>query len=246
VCGVLFIMCSRDLNNLSLRFSSINVNSMNVSTLGSRNAKTYIKIEGVTGKKADVIFLCDVRANNKGADLEKLFRMTRNGNYCLYLNWTKNARGVGIAIRRAIAHEVKNVIKDLRNENYILLDIEIKGKRFTMGSIYGPNENNVNFYRELKAKLGDFGTNKFIIGGDFNTILDMDRTADNLDRMGAGRIPNKVNGEFINGWIEEGGSLNLLELYIRRRGRFPMFPIGVWLGLMMHGNLVNLGWIFTL
>jgi hypothetical protein len=77
VCGVLFIMCSRDLNNLSLRFSSINVNSMNVSTLGSRNAKTYIKIEGVTGKKADVIFLCDVRANNKGADLEKLFRMTQ-------------------------------------------------------------------------------------------------------------------------------------------------------------------------
>jgi hypothetical protein len=32
----------------------------------------------------------------------------------------------------------------------------------------------------------------------------MDRTADNLDRIGAGRIPNKNNGEFLNEWIREG------------------------------------------
>jgi hypothetical protein len=102
-----------DLNNLSLRLSSINVNSMNVSTLGTRNAKTYLKIEGVTGKKPDVIFLCDVRANNRGDELERLFRMTRNGNYCLYLNSTRNSRGVGIAVRRAIAHDVKKIIRDV-------------------------------------------------------------------------------------------------------------------------------------
>ncbi len=82
-----FVMSRIDLNNLSLRVSSINVNSMNVSTLGTRNAKTYLKIEGVTGKKADIIFLCDVRANNRGEDLERLFRMTHNGNYCLYLKF---------------------------------------------------------------------------------------------------------------------------------------------------------------
>jgi hypothetical protein len=44
-------------------------------------------------------------------------------------------------------------------------------------------------------------------GGYFKTILDMDRSSDNLDRLGAGRIPNKVNGEFINEWIAEGGSV---------------------------------------
>ncbi len=52
-----------------------------------------------------------------------------------------------------------------------------------MGSIYGPNENNVNFYKEIKRLLGLWKNNFFIIGGDFNTILDMDRTADNLDRI---------------------------------------------------------------
>jgi exonuclease III len=218
-----------DLNNLSLRLSSINVNSMNVSTLGTRNAKTYLKIEGVTGKKPDVIFLCDVRANNRGDELEKLFRMTRNGNYCLYLNSTRNSRGVGIAVRRAIAHEVKKIVRDIRNENFILLDIELKGKRLTLGSVYGPNENNVNFFRELKSKLGDFGTNKWIVGGDFNTLLDMDRSIENLDRLGAGRIPNKVNGEFINEWIAEGGGqLNPFGHCILRKGRYLLYRIGGW------------------
>ncbi len=178
-----FAMSCLDLNNLFLRLSTINVNSMNVSTLGTRNAKTYLKIEGVTGKKPDVIFLCDIRANNRGEDLEKLFRMTRNGNYCLYLNSTKNSRGVGIAVRRAIAHEVKKIVRDVRNENYILLDIELKGKRLTLGSAYGPNENNVNFFRELKTKLGEISTNKWIVGGDFNTILDMDRSIENLSQL---------------------------------------------------------------
>jgi hypothetical protein len=41
---------------------------MNVSSLGTRNSKTYLKIEGVTGKKADVIFMCDIRAGNKGGN----------------------------------------------------------------------------------------------------------------------------------------------------------------------------------
>jgi hypothetical protein len=148
--------------------------------------------------------MCDIRAANKGEDLEKLFRMTRYGNYNLYLNSTLNSRGVGIAIKKSISHEIKGIVRDVRNENYILLDIVIKGRRLTLGSIYGPNENNVNFYKEIKRLLGLWKNNFFIIGGDFNTILDMDRTADNLDRIGAGRIPNKSNGEFINEWIREG------------------------------------------
>jgi hypothetical protein len=203
------MMDSKEFKNFFLKVETINVNTMNVSALGTRNAKTYLKIEDVTGKKADIIFMCDIRAANKGDDLEKLFRMTRNGNYNLYLNSTRNSRGVGIAIKKSISHEIKGIVRDVRNENYILLDIVIKGRRLTLGSIYGPNENNVNFYKEIKRLLGLWKNNFFIIGGDFNTILDMDRTADNLDRIGAGRIPNKSNGEFINEWIRKGSVVEL-------------------------------------
>jgi exonuclease III len=142
-----------DFKNFNLRMSAINVNTMNVSTIGTRNAKIYLKIEGITGKRPEVIFMSDVRAANKLKEVEDLFRVTRNGNYVMYFNSSKSARGVGIAIRRKISHKVYQIRRDEGEENYILLDVEIKGKRLTLGSVYGPNENNVNFYRKLKRDI---------------------------------------------------------------------------------------------
>jgi exonuclease III len=192
-----------DFKNFNLRISAINVNTMNVSTIGTRNAKIFLKIEGITGKRSDIIFMSDIRAANKQKEIEDLFRVTRNGNYVTYFNSSKSARGVGIAIRRKISHKVYHIRRDEGEENYILLDLEIKGKRLTLGSVYGPNENNVNFYRKLKREIQEMG-NPVIIGGDFNTILDQDGTVNNLDRMGIGRVPNRTNSNFLNEWIREG------------------------------------------
>jgi exonuclease III len=157
-----------DFRNFNLRVSAINVNTMNVSTIGTRNAKIYLKIEGITGKRPDIIFMSDVRAANKVKDIEELFRVTKNGNYVTYFNSSKSARG--IAIRRKISHKVNQIRKDEMDENYILLDVEIKGKKLTLGSVYGPNENSVQFYRKLKREVNEMG-NSVIIGGDFNTTL---------------------------------------------------------------------------
>jgi exonuclease III len=192
-----------DFRNFNLRVSAINVNTMNVSTIGTRNSKIYLKIEGITGKRPDIIFMSDVRAANRVKDIEELFRVTKNGNYVTYFNSSKSARGVGIAIRRKISHKVNQIRKDETDENYILLDVEIKGKKLTLGSVYGPNENSVQFYRKLKREVNEMG-NPVIIGGDFNTILDQDGTENNLDRLGLGRVPNRTNSNFINDWIRKG------------------------------------------
>jgi hypothetical protein len=37
-----------DISKLNLVISTLNVNSLNVWTLGARNAKTLLKIEGIT------------------------------------------------------------------------------------------------------------------------------------------------------------------------------------------------------
>ena len=161
---------TNDIGSLILSVMAINVNSFNVSSLGQKNAKTYLKIEGVTGKRADVIFLSDVRAKDKGEDLIKLFGLTRNGSYKLYLNSSRENRGVGIAIKRNISQDIKGIRKDNINENFLLLDVVVKGKRITLGAVYGPNENNVGFYDNLKREIELLG-NKVILGGDFNTIL---------------------------------------------------------------------------
>ncbi len=180
----------------NLRIALINVNSFNVSTLGCKNAKTYLKIEGITRKKADVIFLCDVRANKKFKDVEKLMGLTRNGSYKMYMNSTKETRGVAIAIKRNLSQDVKGIVLDRDAENYILLDIVLKGRRMVLGSVYGPNENNPGFYERLRMDLVRLGQD-IIIGGDFNTIQCHDAGDDNVDRIGRGRVPNmqKLTGD---------------------------------------------------
>jgi exonuclease III len=188
---------------IDLTVSAINVNSMNVSTMSNRNAKMYLKIEGVTGKKADIILLSDIRAGNKGTDLIKLMGLTRNGSYKLYLNSTRESRGVGIAIKRNIAHEIKNRYDGRGDENVLLLDLMVKGKRITLGSIYSPNGNDAGFYRDIERVIR-LWNNVNILGGDFNTII-CDRVDDeNLDKEGRGRIPNGHTSRVINEWIETG------------------------------------------
>jgi exonuclease III len=126
---------------------------MNVSTLGKRNAKTYLKIEGITNKKADVILITDIRASNKGEELKKLMGLTQNGSYKLYLNSSSESRGVGIAIKRNIQHVIRDTYVGRGDENVLLINVEIKNIVLTIGVIYGPNNNDVEFYRCVERKV---------------------------------------------------------------------------------------------
>ena len=72
---------------INLTFLSLNVNSLNVSTLGGKVSKTFVKIEGITGKKAGILFLCDYRMGRKGTEVEKMFNLSRNGKYKIAGEW---------------------------------------------------------------------------------------------------------------------------------------------------------------
>lgn len=171
-------------SNFSLSIGSLNVNSFNVSTINNRNSKSYLKVVGATRGKHDVIFLSDCRLKDKVDDINRLMGLNMNASYKLYSNSNRDSRGVAIAIKRNIVHEIVETHKDIE-QNILLMKVKIKGQLMTLGSIYGPNENNQNFYIELRGLLEDWQI-PFIIGGDFNTILDITRGEENLDRIGGG------------------------------------------------------------
>jgi exonuclease III len=166
---------------------AINVNSFNLSTIDRKNSKTFLKVEGITMKKSDVILLMDVRGGNKGKELKKLFSLTMHGSYKLYMNSTKDSRGVAIAIKRNIFHEIIETVQDRVDENYILLKMKLKSSVITLGCIYGPNGNNPNFFRDIRRHLERMGE-KFIIGGDMNTMLCNVMGNYNVDRVGGGGV----------------------------------------------------------
>ena len=43
-------------------------------------------------------------------------------------------------------------VKTDKNSNYIILDVNIPGKRITLVNLYGPNQDNPNFYTIIKQK----------------------------------------------------------------------------------------------
>jgi exonuclease III len=109
---------------------------------------------------------------------------------------------VAIAIKRNLSQDVKGIVVDRDTENYILLDIILKGRRMVLGSIYGPNENNPGFYERLREDLVRLGQD-IIIGGDFNTIQCHEANDNNVDRIGRGRVPNIQNSRVINKWLND-------------------------------------------
>jgi exonuclease III len=93
-----------------------------------------------------------------------------NGQYDLYLNSENESRGTGIAVKRG-----KNIVTErtfgIQNtENAFFIEIKRDTLEIICGVIYGPNENNVEFFNQIRTTLERTGK-KFIIGGDFNTIL---------------------------------------------------------------------------
>jgi len=201
------------MQQFELKISSLNVNSLNVSTMGLKTAKIFTKIEGATGKKRDVIFLSDCRMSNKGKEVERLFRLSRNGSYKLYYN-----RGVAIAIRSDIFHVVHEITRDV-DENYIFMKLKIKEKELLLGCIYGPNKNDINFFRDIR-KICDEFNGEFIIGGDFNTVLDESEGENSIDRVGVGHCPNILNSKEINKWMREQNVIDPFRLLYPEKVEF--------------------------
>jgi exonuclease III len=130
----------------------------------------------VTKTNADVIFLSDIRLNSliqiaAVNDIEKKIKF--NGYEFLY-NSPFASREVGILIKKDLGFSISETKKD-REGNILLLKCNkngTEGNHVTLGSIYGPNDNNREFFADLKKMLKDLGGANIILGGDWNATWD--------------------------------------------------------------------------
>jgi len=187
-------------NYPNLSICSLNVNSLNVSSFKEGGCKTMEKIVAVMRRKCDIIILIDCRLKGSAEKVKKVFRVGKNLQYDLYVNSSRSERGVCIALNRNRTFVVNEEIKDFHDENYLMLRCTLEGKEFVIGGIYGPNTNNVGFYRSLKNKVENLNL-PFILGGDFNTVIDGGLGEENLDLEDRNHIPQRENGKFIRDWI---------------------------------------------
>jgi exonuclease III len=90
-------------------------------------------------------------------------------------------------------------------ENALLLKVDIQGEIFTIGSIYGPNELNDNFFNRVKDKLIEWGCVKTVLGGDWNCLFSTEPVQYNIDCINMANCPNARNSVTLNDISSEIG-----------------------------------------
>jgi exonuclease III len=77
--------------------------------------------------------------------------------------------------------------------NYIILDITISNStKFTLVNLYGPNEDNPDFYTNIFNIIEEFGNDNYILCGDWNLVLDSDKDLFNYKAVNNPKARNKV------------------------------------------------------
>ena len=102
-------------------------------------------------------------------------RVKREWGYDAYFSsFSSNSRGVAILINNNIEYKLINVIKDI-NGNYIILRIKAFENEFVIVKIYGPNDDQPNFYINLEDTIRTSGNiDNLLIAGDFNLVMNFD------------------------------------------------------------------------
>jgi exonuclease III len=177
-----------------LSFSAINCNSLNLSS-GTKKLQE-LKLYGITALKTDVIFLSDTRLSNKNlvssaTDVSKKFLTNSHGQYEFFYNSSKNSRGTGILLKKC--HNFSVLQRwDETSENCLLMQLQLDEGTLSIGSIYGPNENNANFFETVKQKLIDWNSTFTALAGDWNCLFSL-AARSNIDCINMTNLPNPLN-----------------------------------------------------
>ena len=116
--------------------------------------------------RPDIILLSDIRL-----DKSQQLQMSNDINYYTHFNSnSSNSRGVAILIKKSAAIKTETLYIDNSN-NIIIIKCNFEEKIFILVSIYGPNQDDPDFFTDLFDRLTTYNEENVIIGGDYNVTL---------------------------------------------------------------------------
>lgn len=117
-----------------------------------------------------IYLLQEVQCSGKTKDLWT----TKWGYTDFFSSFSSTKVGVGILFNNNFELEImKNYI--YLSGLYIICDLMVNRKLLTLINVYSPNEDDPNFFKTLADHMEDFQKDEIIIGGDFNTVLDIQK-----------------------------------------------------------------------
>jgi exonuclease III len=125
------------------------------------------------------------------------FGINPHCSYNFYHHSPTNSRGVGILVKKSLKFSCLETERDPVSSNFLLLRAEINDQTVIIGSIYGPNNRDDNFFANLSGSLRRLGRYPIIIGGDWNSTLSCLPVQDNPDVMNMQDVPNAAHSRKI-------------------------------------------------
>ena len=114
--------------------------------------------------------------------------------YCSH--GTSQSRGTAILIKNDLDFKTLEVERD-EEGRYVMAKIEIEKKTYLIVSVYGPNNDDPQFFCEVFRQIQRFSVDHIIVGGDFNTVLDY-----TVDKSDMKKHKNNSAADYINGVLE--------------------------------------------
>jgi exonuclease III len=173
-----------------INFSCQNVCSLNIS---KPSGKTRRKLSAIVKDGADIIFLSDTRLNSSKQiagvnDIEKKLKFL---GYSLFHNSVISSRGCAVLVSDRLNYVVVDAYRD-EDCNMLFLKIKLDGLTITVGSVYGPNGDDVNFFNSLKTNITYLNADFVVLGGDWNTTQDARPVATNIDILNTANTYTKL------------------------------------------------------
>ena len=150
------------------------MNNLRLCSLNVRGLGAFPKRKEVFGwlreKCFSIIFLQETHCTTDQADqwtCEWGYKAIFSGNSC-------SSKGVGILFNNNFNFEIIKYKADT-NGRFIIVDIKIENQLYTIANIYGPNNDDPEFFKQFGENLFDFNGDHVILAGDFNLVLEVEK-----------------------------------------------------------------------
>ena len=147
-------MANNNIND-SIKICSLNCRGLN-DKVKRRDVLKYIR-----KKKFSIYCLQDVHWEKKWENMVR----SEWGYETFVAGNTTNSRGVAILMNNNFDFKIRNVQRD-EGGNWIILDIAMLSMDLTICCLYGPNDDQPNFYNNMKEMIDNIGNPYCIICGE--------------------------------------------------------------------------------
>ena len=150
------------------------MNNLKLCSLNVRGLGAFIKRKEVFGwlreKCFSILFLQETHCTTDQVDQwasEWGYKAIFSGN-------SSSSKGVGILFNNNFDFEIIKYKADL-NGRFIIVDIKIENQLYTIANIYGPNNDDSQFFKQFGENLLDLNGDNIILAGDFNLVLEVEK-----------------------------------------------------------------------